>query len=360
MTMVPSLPRELAATGVRRAVHAALRRLVRPVDTPGLDEELARVARVFDLAAQHRQPVPVLRLGYELDAQAWQAPRVEGVTTHDRLVDLPRDTTGPARQVRVRSYVPAHPRGAGDAPDAALVYVHGGGFVIGSLRTHDAVCRRLAAGAGVLVQSIEYRLAPEHPFPAGLTDIVATWGELQRQWVADGGDPDRIGIGGDSAGGHAAATVADEAAAPTLGVDDVPAPGFCWLVYPGVRISDAVQVMSGILPHGGLLNGPMVARFAGLHAPDPTVRDHPALNPLDQPDEVLATHPPTWVQTVGFDPLLEQGHAYVERLEAVGVPVDHDHDPAMAHGYISMTGVSGAAATALDRSIAALRHLTAG
>lgn len=352
------LPRELAVSGVRRAVRGVLRRVVRPVPTPGLDEDLARVARVFDLAAQHRQPVAALRLGYELDAQAWQAPLPDGIATTDIWIPVAEDATGPARHLRVRTYRPAHARGRAAAPDAALVYVHGGGFAIGSLRTHDAVCRRLAAGAGVLVHSIEYRLAPEHPFPAGLTDIAAVWAELQRRWVAEGGDPARIGIGGDSAGGHAGATVADEAVAPTLGVA-VPMPGFCWLVYPGVRQSDAVQVMPGILPEGGLLNGPMVARFTELHVPDPALREHPALNPLDRPNEVLAAHPPTWVQTVGFDPLLEQDRAYVERLRAVGVDVRHDHEPTMAHGYISMTGVSEGAATALGRGIAALRHLTA-
>lgn len=353
------LPRELVASGTRLVVRRALRSVVRPVPTPGLDEDLARVARVFDLAAQHKQPVATLRLGYEVDGQAWQAPLPDGVTTRDVWIPVPEDATGPARHCRVREYRPAHSRGHAEAPDAALVYVHGGGFAIGSLRTHDAVCRRLAAGAGVLVQSIEYRLAPEHPFPAGLTDIAATWAELQRHWVADGGDPDRIGIGGDSAGGHASATIADEAAAPTLGVE-VPMPGYCWLVYPGVRQSDAVQVMPGILPEGALLNGPMVARFTELHVPDPSMREHPALNPLDRPDEVLAAHPPTWVQTVRFDPLDAQGRQYVERLRANGVEVDHDHDETMAHGYISMTGISEGAATALGRGIAALRRLTIG
>ena len=357
MTPLLDLPRELAASGTRYAVRRTLRAVVRPVPTPGLDEDLARVARLFDLAAQHRQPVAALRLSYEVDGQAWQAPLPDGVTTRDLWIPLPADETGPARHCRVREYRPAHARDHG-AVEAAMVYVHGGGFAIGSLRTHDAMCRRLAAGAGVLVQSVEYRLAPEHPFPAGLTDIAATWAELQRRWVAGGGDPARIGIGGDSAGGHAAATVADEAVAPTLGVE-VPMPGFCWMVYPGVRQRDAVEVMPGILPDGALLNGPMVARFTELHVPDATRRDHPALNPLDRPDEVLAAHPPTWVQTVRFDPLDEQGRAYVDRLRANGVAVEHDHDDAMAHGYISMTGISEAAATAVGRGIAALRRLTA-
>ena len=358
--MIPALelPRELLASGTRRAVRRVLRTVVRPVETPGLDEDLARIARVFDLAAQHRQPVATLRLGYELDAQAWQAPLPDGVTTHDRWVPVAAGPTGPGHQVRVRSYRPAHPRGHADAPEAALVYVHGGGFAIGSLRTHDAVCRRLAAGAGVLVQSVDYRLAPEHPFPAGLTDIVTAWAALHGDWVAGGGDPARMGIGGDSAGAHAAATVADEAVAPTLGVE-VPVPGYCWMVYPGVRQHDTVDVMPGILPEGGLLNGPMVARFTELHVPDPSLRDHPALNPVDRPEEVLAAHPATWVQTVGFDPLLDQGREYVARLRAAGVDVEHDHDPTMAHGYISMTGISEGAATALGRGIAALRRLTA-
>ena len=349
----------LLAAGLRRGVHRVVRGVVPPVATPGLDEDLARIARLFDLAAPHRQPLGAARLAYELDATAWQAPVPDGVVTRDERVPLPRDASGPARDVLVRSYLPPHPRSGGDDPDAALVHVHGGGFVIGSLRTHDAVCRRLAAGAGVLVQAVDYRLAPEHPFPAGLTDVVATWTALQRRWVADGGDPARIGIGGDSAGGHAAATVATEAVAPSLDVADVPRPGFCWMVYPQVRVSDAPHVMGGRLPSGALLTGPMVVRFTEWHTPDPTVRDHPALNPLDRPEAVLAAHPPTWVQTVEFDPLRDQGRAWVARLEAAGVPVAHDHEPAMAHGYVSMTGVSSGAAAAFGRATAALRRLTA-
>jgi acetyl esterase len=352
------IPRELAATGVRRAVRGVLRTLVPPVDTPGLDPDLARVARLFDLAGQHQQPVAALRLSYEVDALAWQARLPDGVTTSERWVAVPADPSGPARHLRVRTYTPRHLRGDTAADTSCLVHVHGGGFAIGSLRTHDAVCRRLAAGAGVLVQAVEYRLAPEHPFPAGLTDVAAVWSALHREWVRRGGDPARLGIGGDSAGGHAAATVADEAAAPTLGLD-VPMPGFCWLVYPGVRMRDVAEVMPGLLPEGGLLNGPMVVRFADLHVPDVADRDAPALNPVDQPAEVLAQHPPTWLQTVGFDPLEAQGIEYVERLRDAGVEVDHDHDPTMAHGYISMTGISEGAATALGRGIAGLRRLTA-
>lgn len=352
--------RQLAATGARLAVRRIVRTLVPPVDSPGMDPDLARVARFFDLANQDRQPVAALRLSYEVDGQVWQAPLPEGVTTSDQWLAVPADPSGPRRHVRVRRYVPAHLRGGVEAAadGGGMVYVHGGGFAIGSLRTHDAVCRRLAAGAGVVVHALEYRLAPEHPFPAGLTDIAAAWAELQRRWVAQGGDPDRFGIGGDSAGGHAAATVADEAAAPTLGVE-VPMPGFCWMVYPGVRARGEVEAMPSVLREGGLLSGPMVARFTELHVPDPGVRDAPALNPVDRPDEVVAAHPPTWLQTVGFDPLRDQGREYVERLVANGVDVVHDHDPAMAHGYISMTGVSEGAATALGRGIAALRRLTA-
>lgn len=351
--LVTTVPREMASTGARLALRRVLRTLVPPVATEGLDPDIARVARIFDLAGQHRQPVGMLRASYEVDALLWQAPVPGGVRTEDRWLPLPADPSGPARSVRVRTYIPAH----GRPDEAAFVHVHGGGFAIGSLRTHDAVCRRLAAGAGVRVLAIDYRLAPEHPHPAPLTDIAGAWAALQREWVAGGGDPARIGIGGDSAGGHAAATVADEAAAPTLGVE-VPMPGFCWMVYPGVRVAGATQVMTGVLPTGALLSGPMVARFTELHVPDPDDREAPALNPVEQPTEVLAQHPPTWIQTVGFDPLLEQGRQYADRLAAAGVEVDHDHDPAMAHGYISMTGVSEGAAVALGRGIAALRRLT--
>lgn len=349
------LPRDLAGTGARAVVRRVVR-LLPPVRTPDLDADLAHVARLFQVAGHPNQPVQLLRLVYALDAWPWQAPLPDGVTASDDRLAVPADASGPARRVRVRSYTPAHHRddvaGAG-----ALVFVHGGGFSIGSLDTHDAVCRRLAAGAGIEVHSVEYRLAPEHPFPAGLSDIAAAWAVLHTRWVERGGDPARIGIGGDSAGGHAASTVASEALAPTLDIS-VPLPGFCWMVHPGLRSRDAPDLMPAVVPSGGLLHGPLVARFAQWHVPDRAQLDHPALNPGDRPDEVLAQHPPTWVQTVGVDPLLDEGRAYAQRLKSLGVEVTHDHDPTMAHGYLSMTGISAGAAAALGRGIAALRQLT--
>lgn len=343
---------ELALAGLRPPLRA-LQRRVPPAGPPGLDPDVARVVRLLDGVPAHALPVPALRLAYEVQTRLWQRPDPLGVRVEERLLELPADATGPVRRMAVRTYTPAHPTGG------ALVFVHGGGWVIGSLDTHDPLCRRLAAGAGVVVHALDYRLAPEHPCPAGVTDVLQAWRLLHVEHVAAGGDPARLGVGGDSAGGMAGAVVATEAVEPTLGVD-VPAPGYAWLVYPAVdTVWCASPEAAATLPTGVPLTGPLVAAFDRHHRPPGHDPATPALNPLHRDDAVLAAHCRTWLQTVAFDPLAAQGAAYADRLAALGVEVEHDHDPALAHEYVSMGAVSSAAAAALDRGVAALRRLVA-
>lgn len=313
----------------------------------GLDPDCARVVRLFG-APLHTLPVPMVRALYEVQGQAWRRPHPDGVRVVDRRVGLPPDATGPGRSITVRTATPPHPTGG------ALVHVHGGGWTIGSVRTHDAIARRLAAGSGAVVHTVGYRLAPEHPFPAGMTDVLQAWRLLRDEHVAGGGDPARIGIGGDSAGGHAGTMVANEAVEPTLGVE-VPVPGFTWLTYPAVAFR-GMDSTARTFPAGVLLTGPMIRFFTEQHVGDGDL-GHPALNPLDRSDEVLAQHPRTWLQTVAFDPLCEEGTAYAQRLAALGVDVEHDHDPHLLHDYVHLTGVSTASARAQDRGVTALRRL---
>ncbi len=345
---ISDLPGAAAAVAARATVRTALR-LVPRVEQPTLDPDLRRVARLFGMARAHTLPVGLLRRSYETDGRLWAARRPGDVQVTDETITVGPDATGGARRLRVRTYTPA------TGGEAAMMYVHGGGFSIGSIGSHDHVCRTLATTSGVVLQSVEYRLAPELPFPAGLTDILQLWAVLQRRWVDGGGDPDRYGVGGDSAGGHAGAVVADEATEPTLGVE-VPMPAFTWLVYPASETTLCGEEMRDVLPAGGLLSGPMVARFTAMHVGDGP-RTAPALNPGARADAVLAAHPRTWIQTVGFDPLREQGSAYAERLASLGVEVRHEHEPTMAHGYVSMGGVSPGAAAVLRRAAIALRDL---
>jgi acetyl esterase len=351
MTDILRMPRRAADTARRAVVRGALR-LVPRADQPELDPDLRRVSTIFGLARAHELSVALARVSYEVDGRTWSGRNPTGVTVTRSTLTLTGDQTGPARQLQLRSYVP---HGQPGKPGAGMMYVHGGGFSIGSVGSHDHVCRVLAARSGVAVQSVEYRLAPEHPFPAGLTDIVRLWAVLRARWIDGGGDPDRFGVGGDSAGGHAALVVADEALEPTLGVN-VQMPGFLFAIYPATRSSELDGRVRTVLAKGGLLSGPMTARFTQLHVGDGDLFA-PALNPADRSDEVLAGRPRTWIQTVGFDPLRAQGEEYAARLAGLGVDVRHDHEPTMAHGYLSMDGISAGAAAVLHRAARTLGEL---
>ena len=243
--------------------------------------------------------------------------------------------------VPVRIYRPAS-----DTPLPTVVFIHGGGFVVGSVRTHDALARLIAADTHALVVSVDYRLAPEQPFPAAVDDC---WTALQ--WVADhaaelGGDPERIAVAGDSAGGNLAAVLtqlARDAGAPAL--------VFQLLLYPVTsehhdwpsiteNAEAPVLTKRGIEYFSGQYSG------AGSAA---SVRSAPAMA------ESFTGLPPALVATAGHDPLRDDGEAYAALLERDGVPVTLRRFDAMVHGFASFDGVVPATTAAVDQCIAGLR-----
>ncbi|MFP5021900.1 alpha/beta hydrolase [Pseudonocardia phyllosphaerae] len=249
---------------------------------------------------------------------------------------------GPGGDIPLRVYVPE-----GSGPSGVLVYYHGGGWTIGDLDTHDAVCRVLANRAGVVVVAVDYRLAPEHRFPAAVDDAVAALAWVHAHAAEYGGDPGRLAVGGDSAGGNLAAVVAQHARD-----HGGPALRFQLLVYPAVDAADASPSMT---EHGA---GPLLSRawiewFMGhyLSSPD-DVRD-PRMSPALTAD--LSGLPPTLVITAENDPLRDQGAAYAERLAAAGVKAEHRPSPGMIHGFLQLGGVVDEARAALDEAGAALR-----
>jgi acetyl esterase len=241
----------------------------------------------------------------------------------------------------VRVYRPA------GTPRPVLVYLHGGGWVQGDLDTHDALCRRLAIEADRVVVSVDYALAPEHPFPAGLLDTLSAL-----RWVrtADLGAPTlagegRIAVGGDSAGGNLAA-------AACLALRDAggPLPELQVLVYPGLDQTRALPSHT-TFARGFLLTAADIDWFQAHYAV-PDLRD-PLASPLLAPD--LRGLPPAVVTTAGFDPLRDEGEAYVLRLREAGVPVVHLDEAGLVHGYASMDGVLATAHDAVARLAAVIR-----
>ena len=257
-----------------------------------------------------------------------------------RVEDL--ELPGPGGPIPMRFYVPL---GAVE-PMPLLVYYHGGGWVIGDLDTHDGVARFLAANAGVLVLSVGYRLAPEHPFPAATEDALAAFQWGSEQAVGLGADARRIAVGGDSAGGNLAAVVS--VLARDAGGPD---PAMQLLIYP---VTDADGGPSRqLFAEGFLLTKMDMDYFEGHYLPNPDDSRDPRVSVLRTGD--LSGLPPAYVASAGFDPLRDEGEAYAARLREAGVRVALRRHPGLVHSFANLTAVSRTSRAAMLEAAGALR-----
>ncbi|UCE85542.1 MAG: alpha/beta hydrolase [Deltaproteobacteria bacterium] len=254
-----------------------------------------------------------------------------------------RALPGPAGDVPVRIYTPV-----GAAPHPALVFFHGGGFVIGSVDTHDATCRALTNAARCVVVSVGYRLAPEHPFPAAPEDCYAA-----TRWVAQnaaeiGVDSRRVAVGGDSAGGNLAAVVAQLARERGQ-----PALLHQLLIYPVTNHGfDTASYTENA--EGYLLERETMQWFWNHYLADASDGAHPKASPLRAAD--LSGLPPATVLTAEYDPLRDEGEAYAERLREAGVATVHTRYRGMIHGFFAMTDMLDGAKAALEQASGELRR----
>jgi acetyl esterase len=253
-----------------------------------------------------------------------------------------RTIPGPAGEIPVRIYAASPQRGL-----PALVYFHGGGFVIGSLDTHDGTCRSLANAIGCTVVSVDYRLAPEHKFPAGPEDCYAA-----TRWVAEKGaeigvDTSRIAIGGDSAGGALTAVVA-------LMARDRGGPKLRHqlLIYP-VANHDFTTASYEENKQGYLLSREMMRWFWNHYLAQPDDGANPYASPLRAAG--FAGLPPAHVITAEFDPLRDEGEALAARLRKDGVPTTLKRYHGMFHGFFSMSAMLDAGKLAVAEAAAAVK-----
>ena len=304
-----------------------------------------QVAVVLERAA--KSPIPpyyavpphVARRIYR-DTRSAVSPPAPAVA-EARLMVIP----GPGGAIAMRAYRPEGAPPSEALP--ALMFFHGGGWVIGDLDTHDVVCRQLANGARCAVFSVDYRKSPEHPFPGAVEDCVAATQHVAREAKALGIDASRIGVGGDSAGGNLSAVVA-------LHARDHGGPALCFqlLVYPATdqTFSHPSMARNG---EGYLLTRAAMQYFRGHYLPDPKDWRDWRASPLAA--KSLAGLPPAHVVTAGFDPLVDEGRAYAERLAAEGNEVSYLDYPDMIHGFLLMGGVLDTARAAVDDCAARLR-----
>ncbi len=253
-------------------------------------------------------------------------------------------TVASAREpIPIRIYTPAQRTLPG-----ALVYFHGGGWVIGDLDSHDETCRRLCRGAGLTVISVHYRRAPETTYPGAAEDCYAATAWVAANAAALGINPARIAVGGDSAGGNLAAAVA-------LMARDRGAPAlrFQMLIYP-VTDADFDRPSYRENGEGYLLSRRGMQWFWDQYVPDLDQRHEPYAAPLQAAR--LADLPPALVQTAGFDPLRDEGEAYAEALRAAGVAVRMTRYDGLIHGFFGMQDAIPAARPAFSEAIDALRE----
>lgn len=318
----------------------------RPITIDGqtLDVEAQVGVRLLNLAVGETFETLTVEEGRrQIDAEAWVFGDEHPV--HDvRDVVLP----GPGGDLPARVYRPA----GLPAHSAGLVYLHGGGWVLGDLGSADSVCRYLADTAGITVVSVDYRLAPEHPFPAGLDDAVAAFRHVVAHARDLGIDPAAVAVGGESAGGNLAAVVSLVSTQEARTTPDVPVPAFQLLFMPVTDLTTKHRSYT-LFSDGFFLSEAQMDWYAAHYLTDPQQAHDPRVSPLLAPD--LAGLPPAHVVVAGFDVLRDEGEAYALRLLEAGVPTTLTRQEGIVHGLVNATGVGTVARRVLDEAADQLR-----
>ncbi|MEP6667078.1 MAG: alpha/beta hydrolase [Nocardioidaceae bacterium] len=305
------------------------------IDGQTLDVEMQAILRLQKLV---REPGPeTLPISEGREAVDRQAGLSGGRQPIGVTVDC--DIDGPGGGITVRLYTP---RNLAD-PAPLLVFFHGGAWIYGGLDSHDPLCRVLAEEAKVRVLAVNYRLAPEHPFPAAVDDALAAYAWARENHRLLGVDVRRIAVGGDSAGGNLATIVAAEARVEGA------APCFQLLIYPATDLASDTTSMR-TFASGFYLTQRFIDLGVEHYVGSNTPVDHPRVSPLHRDD--LAGVCPAYIATAGFDPLRDEGEAYAKRLRATGVPVELHRFDGMIHGFANIVGL-GRSAPAAVREIAA-------
>ncbi len=322
-----------------------------------LDPQMQILVRLSDVLG-HGEWAPlgkdVARKRMDESSQILQAREPGELDVHDEVVRVRSVSMGPQAApnpgalrapdgvIQLRVYRPVGAAG----PLPIVVFYHGGGFVLGSLRSHDGECRALSLRVNALVVAVDYRLSPEHKFPVPVDDAGAAYRWVVEHAASLGGDATRIAVCGDSAGGNIAAVVARDFR------DHPNRPVFQVLVYPATDMTRSMP-SHGYFEKGFFLTKNSIDWFLGAYLHGDSDQRHPRASPLLAGDH--AGLAPALVLTAGFDSLRDEGKAYAEALSAAGVDARHICVEGQVHGFFSMSGVIPSARVAFDEIVATLR-----
>ncbi len=291
-----------------------------------LDAEVRVLLDLMEKAEKDGRPklntLPYAKGRAEVDKMSEQceADPPEVAATTDGTIPVP------GAMLKFRRY---RPLGVEGAALPTLIYYHGGGWVIGNIETHDSTCRRLANKSRCQVISIDYRLAPEHPFPTPIDDSLATFRYIRDNAAQFGADPARLAVGGDSAGGNISAVVCQACRQASE-----PMPAFQMLIYPATDARHQTESRR-LFAEGYFLTRDLMDWFSKAYVPDGADLTDLRLSPLLAKD--FKGLPPAFVLTAGFDPLRDEGRAYAERLIDAGVKTTYVNYPGTIHGFFSLT-----------------------
>lgn len=296
-----------------------------------LDPQQARIAKLLDyLPAIHTLPPFMARISYTSLDRILGIPKIKVKEVRDYKISN-YDNQG---KIKLRVYYPTQVK---PKNQKALIYFHGGGCVIGSINSHDRLCRKLCEDSQTSIISVEYRLAPKYKFPTAILDAIHAWNWISQHLDDLGLTDHKLGAGGDSAGGYLAFLLSIPQSQTELDISPIISPKFLYLLYPMMDLRGLTQSYKNA-NQGVLLTNTLMDYFSKHYLNNEAQKELPLASPLLFSD--LSPLPETYILTCGHDPLCDDGITLVEHLNSQNIPVKHDHLEDCMHSFVSVYRMS--------------------